>query len=256
MLGPVGSEDDERHYTTGDVGRVTGLSYRQLNDWESRGALPGDEGREKSWRRFTTREVFVLLVLAELRKGFGVSVERLGFVQDFMLQKDANHLHAAAELMVDLGVEVWLMTDFETTFVMDTELEFADMWQHGYFGGPLNTFAFLKVSPLVNRILSLLKQPVLPSHGRGYQIIAELHARFGARTPTEFRLLETIRTGKYDSIEVVMKDGTIDRLKASKRHDVLEDVSELLRSNDYQTVTVKTRAGRIVSVVQETSQLI
>jgi hypothetical protein len=58
-----------------------------------------------------------------------------------------------------LGVGVWVMTDFEDTFVMDSELEFRGMWQAGYFGSSNDrAFAFVNVTPLVNKMLSALKE--------------------------------------------------------------------------------------------------
>lgn len=246
--------DDDALYTTGDIGRLAGMSYRQLSDWDSKGVLPGSTGPKSSWRRYTPREVFVILVLSKLRKQFGVPVDRLGFVREFMLSEGANHFSAAVDLMSLLGVEVWLMTDFEDTFVMDSELEFADMWQHGYFGGPLDFAAFLKVSPIVNLMLSRLDPPMhLPSHGRGHEIMNEVRKRFGASSPAEFEVLQAIRSGDYDSVEVVLRDGSIDRIKATATPSTESDLIQLIESHDYQTISITKRDGHIVSIKQQPS---
>jgi hypothetical protein len=247
-------QDDasNRVFTAGEVGEVAGLSYRQLNDWESKGALPPDPDRDAAWRRFSPREVFVLVVCAELRRSFGVPVDRLRFVRQFMLKDGADHLRAAVDLMSMLGVGVWLMTDFETTFVMDSELEFTDLWMHGYFGGPHNAYALLKVNPLVNRVLGSLKDPVqLPEHGHGYELMRELRSSFGVRTPEEFQALQLIRSGDFESVEVVLKDGTISRIRTTARPDEKSQIADLLQQHDYQTLTVTKRNGQIVSIQQE-----
>ena len=54
-------------------------------------------------------------VCNEIRKRFGVPVERLTFVRNFMLQPKADHFREAAELMATLGVGVYLLTDLEDT---------------------------------------------------------------------------------------------------------------------------------------------
>ena len=77
-----------------------GLSYRQLNEWDGKGALPNTGREERKWRRFTPREVFVILVCAELRKNLGIPLESIKYVQEFMLQEKANHFDAAVWLMV------------------------------------------------------------------------------------------------------------------------------------------------------------
>ena len=196
----------------------------------------------------------MLLVLSELRREFNASNEGLKFVRDSMTQDGANHLQAAAELMVRLGVEVWLMTDFKESFVMDSELEFADLWTHGYFGGPSNAFAFLKVSPLVNRLLATLKEPlVLPSHGRGRKLMADVHRTATAQSQAELQILRQVRDKQVASLEIEMKDGSIQRIHRLTRHDPTESLEKLLRSSDYQKVTIHRKDGRIVSVQQEES---
>ena len=59
--------DEDVALKASDVRENAGLSYRQLNDWESRGALPEDDDRGAGWRNYTPREVFVVMVMSELR---------------------------------------------------------------------------------------------------------------------------------------------------------------------------------------------
>lgn len=244
--------DDDRVYSSGEVRDVSGLSYRQLNDWETRGAMPPNPDRDAAWRRFSYREVFALTVCAELRSRFGVSVERLKFVQQFMLQDGADHLTAAVDLMNTLGVGVWLMTDFESVFDMDSELAFADYWKRGYFGGPIPAFAFLKLNPVVNRILATLPDPVhLPDHGAGYDMVRALRQQFGVRSAEEFTALDMIRSGDFDKIEIVLKDGTIDRIKTTSHPDVKVRVAELLQQHKYQKITITQREGQVMTIEQE-----
>ncbi|MFN8022113.1 MAG: MerR family transcriptional regulator [Acidimicrobiales bacterium] len=246
--------DEGAAFTAGDVGRATGLSYRQINDWDSRGLLPSETERESSWRRFSPRDIFTLMVLAELRREFNASNEGLRFVRNSMTQEGANHLQAAAELMVILGVEVWLMTDFKETFVMDSELEFTDLWAHGFFGGPTNAFAFVKVSPLVNRLFATLKEPLfLPSHGAGRKLMADIHRASTAQSQEELRILRELRDPDVVSLEILMKDGSIERINRLTRPDPTESLRDLLRAADYQKITIHRKDGRTVAVQREES---
>ena len=104
--------DKGRILTAGDLRRASDLSYRQMNDWDSKGALPGRRANKRDWRRFTPREVFAVAVLCELRKRFGVPLEKLTYVREFMLQPGADHLRAATRLMNQPGMGVCLLTDF------------------------------------------------------------------------------------------------------------------------------------------------
>ena len=95
----MAEDEDDAVFTANDLFELAGLTYRQLNDWERRGALPHDRERDAGWRRFTAREVFALMVCAEIKAKFGTPLTRLKWVVDFMGQKGANHLRAALDMM-------------------------------------------------------------------------------------------------------------------------------------------------------------
>lgn len=248
-------EEDPR-LSAGEVQAAAGLTYRQLNDWESRGALPSDPNRARGWRKFSPREVFVLMVCAEIRRRFGTPIERIKFVSDFMLQPGTDHFSAAIRLMDMLGVGVWLMTDFEDTFVMDSELEFRDMAAYGFFGGEDHAgYVVLKLNPLVNRLLACLNDPVqLPSHGLGYQILREIERRFGENSPAERQVLDAIRSGDFSKIEVVTREGKITTIRTIGHPSPTESVEDLLSWHDFQRLVVTKRNGQVVSVEQQATE--
>lgn len=161
-----------RDLTASAVRDAAGLSYRQLNDWDAKGVLPESREKEGEWRKFSPRDVFVLMVLAEIRKHFGVPLESLSWVKSFMLQEGANHFQAAVEIMGTLGVSVFIVTDLKKTFFMDPDVEIGKLIQLGmYRGNEPAHFLAIKVNPLVNRLLACLKEPIqLEAHGLGYEI--------------------------------------------------------------------------------------
>jgi DNA-binding transcriptional MerR regulator len=242
-------------FTARDVQENSGLTSRQLNDWDERGALPHDRETGSSWRRFSMLDVFILMTCAELKRQFGVSVDRVKYVQECMLQEGANHLEAAIRLMSTLGVGVWLLTDLEKTFIMDSELEFADLWQHGYFGGEgPKSYAMLKMNPIVNQLLACRSEPVfrfLPNHGRGYELMSEVRSTFGVRSPEELEVLQLIRSGEYESVEIIAPDGRIETILANAKINPTADLYEILRKHPFQSLTVKQKDGRMVSIQQE-----
>lgn len=150
---------DDRDYTAGDLNQLAGLSYRQLNDWEAKGALPASANRRERWRRFTPREVFAAMVCAEIRRRFGVPLDKVRFVLDFMRRDNANHLAGAIRLM-DRGLSVYLLTDLAETFVMDSDLEFEMLLSGGYFRADVpQSFLFVSINPLVERLRAAVKTP-------------------------------------------------------------------------------------------------
>src|SRR5713101_2299156 len=118
-------------FTAGDVKNAAGMSYRQLNDWDAKGALPSQREQESGWRKFSPREIFAIMVCKEIRDRFGAPLESLRFVREFMLQDGADHFRAAIEIM-NRGLAVFILTDLKDTFVMDSDLEFEDLFHLGY----------------------------------------------------------------------------------------------------------------------------
>lgn len=243
---------EQRAYSAREVQEVAGLSARQIHDWDSRGALPNSRDGAEGWRRFSSREVFVLAVCAELRRQFSIPVERLRFVQHFMLQDGADHFQAAIRLISTLGVGVWLLTDFESTFVMDSELEFSDMWEHGFFGSDhQKPFVLMAVNPLVNRLLVSLKEPIsLEPHGLGYEVMAEVRKAQQVRTPEELLVLQKIRSGEFTKVEVTALDGEVTTIRTTSHPDPQTNLANLL-DEPYQRVTLTNKGGSVVSIVKE-----
>ena len=85
-------------------------------------------------------------------------VERLKWIQDFMLQNGVNHLAEADSAMLVLGDAVWLLSDLEKTFILSTDKEFES------FLGLLpfdprdeSAFVLLNLTPLVSRVMGRLE---------------------------------------------------------------------------------------------------
>jgi hypothetical protein len=241
----------EAQFSSKDVQDVAGLSYRQINDWDARGVLPNDREGAGSWRRFTAKELFTVIVCAELRRHFGVSLSRLNYVREIMGHEEKNFLTWAYRLMVMLGVEVWLLTDLEKTFIMDSELEFLDLMGNGFFSGESERgYLFLKVSPLVNRLVEAIPD-VEPAeaHGLGYEIMRRDEGTHFTRE--EVFVLESLRRPEFSRVEVILNNGEIKTIKTEEKQDSSSTLRSLLSQHGYQELTIVQKNGRVVSIKQQ-----
>ena len=248
--------EEERSFTAKNLEDLTDLTSRQVNDWDARGAIPHGRSGSKGWRKYSVREIFALVVCAELRRQFGIPVEKLKYITGEMLKEGMDDFGTATQWMALLGVDVWLVTDFSGLFMIDTELELIDVMENGGFrGAGTKGLIWLRLNDLVNRILSNLPDPIsLPTHGKGYELINEVRKQFGASNAREFRLLSDIRSGDYESIEVISKDGEVSRIITKQRHETGANIAALLESKDFQSVMITKTNGSVVSVVQEVSE--
>src|SRR5215467_6686696 len=209
----VTTDPKDKVYTAGDLKDAAAMSYRQLNDWETKGAVGGDKDRGEGWRRFSARDVFAVMVCSELRKRFGIPIEQLKFVQGFMCKESANHFRAAFKLM-NVGLSVYLLTDFKKTFVLASDLKFQELLGNGYFRADHpQGYVFLRLNDIVNRLLGHLKEPMeeIRSDNRLYREIAEDYARITARTLAEEKILNFLRGKDINKVTVFFQSGTITR---------------------------------------------
>ncbi len=252
-------DEADRPFTAGDVRKAADLSYRQLNEWDGKGVLPDQERRGESWRRYTPRQVFALMVMAEIRKRYGVPVGSLRFVRDVMLDEGADHFMSAVRLIALLDLPVFVMTDLKSRFVMDSAMEIIDLLQHGDLEESNDPDAappsviLLNVNPLVRRLLRCRKPPIeLPRHGRGRTFMAELgHAMMGnLMSKPEQDVVKMIRSGDFDRVEVRLKNGEVRHVAATQRVSLDDhaELADLVASDDYQDLRIVRRDGSILHV--------
>ncbi len=67
-----------RDLTPKQAMEVTGLSYRQFNDWDERGALPHSRRGKRGWRAFSIQDVVALRLAREFRDDFSTPLALLG----------------------------------------------------------------------------------------------------------------------------------------------------------------------------------
>lgn len=99
-----------------DVKRILGISYRQINDWESRGVLESillrsSKGKGERWRKFSIADLFCLGIIREAKQR-GISITSLrNLVQETLFTKDL--LYQAFPYLVH-GLDVLLYTNLES----------------------------------------------------------------------------------------------------------------------------------------------
>jgi DNA-binding transcriptional MerR regulator len=200
----VSEKPENSTFTASDVRAVGGISYRQLNDWDSKGALPTQRVSGSGWRKFDSRQLFVLLVCAEIRNKFGVSIEKLAWLQKFMVQDGANHFLAAVEMMRD-GLAVLLLTDLREQFEMNSDFEISDLVRLGYCRSDEDqSYVLLLVNPIINKMLAALKSPIrLEISEKVYDALLGAAAVTRVRDTAEFAVLETMRAANTSKVTVV-----------------------------------------------------
>jgi len=245
---------ESRPFSSKDIIALTNLTYRTLTDWDSKGVLPSGREEKKGWRRYSIEEVFITLIIDEIRSQFGVPISRLRWLKKKMSEYEGGYLPKALGLMQAFGAPVFILTDLKSYFRMCSFIELLDLTLDKFFDGDdKEGFILFKVNPLVNRLLEALGASALNNHGLGYKIYWKALEKGIGQTPDESDLLNMVRDRATSRLEVKLDNGTI--VQSSRERDLgslnPEKLIDTLNSADFQTLTVKKHEGKIVGVQQK-----
>ncbi|MBN1573617.1 MAG: MerR family transcriptional regulator [Deltaproteobacteria bacterium] len=228
-----------------DVQKCAGISYRQLNDWDSKGIISSSRKKKAGWRTFSTKEVFMLMICKEIRDKFGTPLESLGFIKSFMLQDKADHFRYALEMMALYGLNVYLLTDLKETFIMDNELEFRDLFKLGFFRGEESkSYIFISINPIVNRMSEARGIQTFKADGR---LVIELD-KMAAKG---FELQQILQGGNYSKVIIQLKNGQIfqvdteEELGEEEKENLNRELMKVFGSEKYGNLMLKMHDGEI-----------
>ena len=67
-------------------------------------------------------------------------------------------------------------------------------------------------------------------------------------SPSEIQVLEMIRSKRFLSIKVIIKNGEVDAIEGLERLDTGERIIDMLKQHDFQNLEIKQSNGKIVCV--------
>ncbi len=98
------------------------MTSRQINDWDTRDALPHERSSKRGWRTFSKEDVFAILVQKTIRENFGVPLGKLSGVREFLLDPNRCCFEAAFTI-VNRGLACWFMTNLTDGFVITDDVD-------------------------------------------------------------------------------------------------------------------------------------
>ncbi len=252
----------DHEFTAKDALEVAGLTYRQLNEWEKKGVLGAGRDSSDGWRKFSSQQLFALLICATIRNDFGAPLESLRKLASYLLEPDSDHFDWAAITIADSGWTVYLLTDLDETFIMHGDLMLLDLLNKGFLR-PADSpnYLLLHVNPLVNKVLEAAGQQTLEKSDDLYEDLRKHRSstyQFPSTdiTESERNLLWLVRSKPDQRISVHVTDGEIRRADVEREVAHVADgytreqVLDALESESYQTLRIGKHNGRIVSLNQ------
>lgn len=248
-------QNDNREFTAKDLREMADLSYRQLNVWEEKGILPPSRGSSATWRRFTAGEVFAILVCAEVRKKFGVPLDRLRWLRQTAMEDKISLFSYTLQLMKVIGTPVFLYSNLEDSFEINSDLEIGTLMQMGVFSTDYtDSLIFLKLNPIMNKLLGAKSESMkipLNNEFRGFYLRG---ADSGpVLSPEEEHVLDLIKKGSFSRLEIRMNDGEVKHITAHEDIGVseLNNLNSILDNGRFQKIEIVQTDGRVTRIVRK-----
>lgn len=241
------------------------LSYRKINDWDSKKLISGTrEENSKNWRRFSLVDLIIFYIIIDLRR-FGFSTKRIDIILDKIVSSkikllNTKELNKTAKMVeVDFkqleyyifacldGNKILMMIyEDEKVFISNEK----DVMECYFLLGSDLPCLLLPFFAYVKKIWEALRfKEIGIKDGTTLEAFLKLNL-----TEKERRILEIIRNKKYEEISITSSSGEniIVRAKERMRGSFSDDdVVEKINTKDYQNVTISTVGGEKVSIVRE-----
>ena len=244
LIAKVSDFLNDKRYTVKD----SDATYRLINHWTEAGLIEDERrGSEEGWRRLCFLDLVWISALIEMRK-FGLPLDSLEIARraifDVPDKPDVKRIefeYAVAHCVFRRSVKFMILVFNDGHAEVLNEHEF-----------DLNrSIGLLEYDSFLTINLNLLCKKHLPS-------VEVPSSAFKLRlTEKELSVLELLREGKFDVVEVHYRDGEIDLIKQrSKKQAVAKKLDELARKIEFGEFTVKVQKGKaVVTQVSESMKV-
>ena len=252
----------DRSYTSKDLEKIAGISYRMLNDWDSKGLLPsGCERKKGQWRSFDVSELLIILVMGEMRNQYGIKLESLKWLSEKMAKKGEDYFTMVTQVLIDAAPPVLLMTDFKTFWSISPPIPASDDFMNLFLDSENESenrsgVVIIKLNPLINQIFKLMNVPVqFKTNTEFYKLKTEFLKMRTVNKRAEFELLQIVRDGSYSKVEVHLKNGEIVQTKpvSKKKSRDIKEIESWLKNMEFGSLSLKMQDGKVVRVIEEGS---
>lgn len=93
-----------------------------------------------------------------------------------------------------------------------------------------------------------MKEPMkLEAHGRGFELLRNVEAMGRVRTAAEATVLEKVRSGDFEEIEIEMPNGEIKTIRTTSRSDPASKLEDLLDAEQVENFSLDTQERECIA---------
>ena len=225
---------NEKRHTVKD----SGTTYRLINHWTEVGLIEdADRKSKEGWRRLSLIDLVWIQVLIELR-GFGVPLDLLRIARSAIF--DVPNKPDIVKPEFEYAIANCFSEDPERFLLVFFSDGWAEVAAQSNFElsvqGPLLSAKSYLIVNLNFCCKSVIPKLPLPKFNIQPQLSEE-----------EISVIASVRSGKYDVVEIHGADGNIDRIKCrTTTNKTAERLDDLARRIEFGEFTVKIQKGKAV----------
>lgn len=205
-----------------DTRKATGLSERQLKNWYM--SEPSETRKEGEWRKYTTADVIILRILAELRRS-GIELNHLLKLKSWLKKDNAINFLLNR---INIGFSMFLCTNLEDYFGFEDDSEGYDfVFMIRNFEDEQGKIGIDK--PII----------VLPLNGLIEDILKRLN------------IGKDFNTKPNDQLTLPMLVQSMEKIDEVSLQE--KQLLKILKEKEYQNLIVKVKEGKIVHINREES---
>ncbi|WP_395043644.1 hypothetical protein, partial [Flavobacterium sp.] len=235
LIGFVLDEDLKQSFREEKSRKFTEQSKRVLSYWVKKGVLkPADRSKEGAWFQFDKIESIWIDIVTQIRE-FGLDLDKLLIIREALFTETVPNFRLIDFcLMHSILKEPYLMIVYPSGKISTISLELYS-----------KTIATENLPPHLVFNFFYLAKDIFPNNNFN---LALKDPKSADLSPAEMKILYYLRTGDFKDIKVRMQEGETYLLEVSRKIDTNDKIIEIIRNGKYQNIEIITENGKIVSI--------
>lgn len=241
-----------KEYKASDVLKAANLTYRQLNNWDSKNAVNPSRNSERGWRRFTFEELICLSIASRL-KDVGASLEFIGQLYSWLM--GSNQIVDILDMVTE-GTSCFLVTNLDDDMhVCDPNKSVISFGVYQYEAKPiiyfpLNTF----INEIIERLLD--KAEYFPISYDVYDYLEQFVEFHSGLEEREKKILEILRQKQFKKVVIDTEEGSLVMGIAEDCADEqIAEIENIVDMHEYRRILIMQEDGSVHRAARQSWQV-
>lgn len=205
--------------------KATGVPYRVINNWDSKGLLSSNRLNPQDWRKFNWFELTWVRLIAEMRK-FGVSLDRIAQTRLDLFQKAEN-----AHWSVFHEAVMLCLSDERELFLYISPSGKSEI--HDEMPKPREASLLIPMHKLVQQVLD-------------EEAKIEVKAAAESKLDEELRkAIRIIREGDFEKVILSFHHGRPIIYRKGESSEVRKDILDILPQDSFKRIMILKKGGKV-----------